>query len=78
MRSIGVRGKVEKAALDLFAAKGVDGVSIAEIAAAAGVSQGVLHRHHPSKDELASTAYPPTARSAATPRARNDPGRGGR
>jgi len=36
-------------------------VSIAEIAAAAGVSQGALYRHHPSKDELAwalfSTAY---------------------
>jgi len=38
MRSIGARGKVERAALDLFAAEGIDGVSIAEIAAAAGVS----------------------------------------
>ena len=61
MRSIGVRDKVEKAALDLFAAKGVDGVSIAEIAAAAGVAQGALYRHYASKDELAwtlfSTAY---------------------
>jgi AcrR family transcriptional regulator len=61
MRSIGVRTKVERAALDLFAAKGVDGVSIAEIAHAAGVSQGALYRHHPSKEELAwalfSTAY---------------------
>jgi AcrR family transcriptional regulator len=61
MRSIGARGKVERAALDLFAAEGIDGVSIAEIAAAAGVSQGALYRHYPSKDELAwslfSTAY---------------------
>jgi AcrR family transcriptional regulator len=61
MRSIGVRTKVERAALDLFAAKGVDGASIAEIAHAAGVSQGALYRHHSSKEELAwalfSTAY---------------------
>jgi AcrR family transcriptional regulator len=61
MRSIGVRTKVERAALDLFAAKGIDGVSIAEIAQAAGVSQGALYRHHASKEELAwtlfSTAY---------------------
>lgn len=61
MRSIGVRAKIERAALDLFAAKGVDGVSIAEIAHAAGVSQGALYRHHPSKEDLAwtlfSTAY---------------------
>jgi AcrR family transcriptional regulator len=61
MRSIGARQKVERAALALFAAKGVDGVSIAEIAAAAAVSQGALYRHYPSKDELAwalfSTAY---------------------
>jgi AcrR family transcriptional regulator len=36
-------------------------VSIAEIAAAAGVSQGALYRHYPRKEELAwalfSTAF---------------------
>jgi AcrR family transcriptional regulator len=56
-----VKAKVERAALDLFAANGVDGVSIAEIATAAGVSQGALYRHYPSKEELGwglfSTAY---------------------
>jgi AcrR family transcriptional regulator len=74
MRSIGVRGKVERAALDLFAAKGVDGVSIAEIAAAAGVAQGALYRHFPSKDELAwalfSTAYLRTGAEVDAIRAR--------
>jgi|ERR1700693_5122475 len=74
MRSIGVRAKVERAALDLFAAKGIDGVSIAEIAAAAGVSQGALYRHHPSKEELAwalfSTAYLRTGAELDTIRAR--------
>ncbi|HEX3414245.1 MAG TPA: TetR/AcrR family transcriptional regulator [Stellaceae bacterium] len=47
--------------MDLFAANGFDGVSIADIAGAAGVSQGALYRHYPSKEELAwalfSTAY---------------------
>src|ERR1700757_1385398 len=60
-RSVGVKTKRERAAVDLFAANGFDGVSIAEIAAKAGVSQGALYRHYPSKEELAwvlfSTAY---------------------
>jgi AcrR family transcriptional regulator len=56
-----VKSRIERAALELFAAHGVDGVSIAEIAAAAGASQGALYRHYASKEELAwslfSTAY---------------------
>src|SRR5438270_11190337 len=60
-RTGGVKSRMERAALELFASNGVDGVSIAEIAAAAGVSQGALYRHYPSKEELAwalfSTAY---------------------
>src|SRR3954463_11094235 len=61
MRSSGAKERVERAATELFAAKGIDGVSIAEIAAAAGVSQGALYRHYASKEDLAwslfSTAY---------------------
>ena len=60
-RSTRVKTEVERAATLLFAAKGVDGVSIAEIASLAGVSQGALYRHYPSKEDLAwglfSTAY---------------------
>ena len=56
-RTIGVRAKVNRAAVQLFAAKGIDGVSIAEIAAAAEVSQGALYRHYRSKDELASALF---------------------
>jgi len=56
---------VERAAIELFAANGVDGVSIADIATAAGVSQGALYRHYPGKQDLAwhlfSTAYLRTA-----------------
>src|SRR5438445_13582345 len=51
-RTVGVKTKVEHAAVELFAARGFDGVSIADIAAAAGVSQGALYRHYPSKEEL--------------------------
>ena len=61
MRSSGARAKVERAAIELFAANGVDGVSIGEVAAHAGVSQGALYRHYRSKEDLAwnlfSTAY---------------------
>ena len=60
-RSTSVKTEVERAATLLFAAKGVDGVSIGEIASLAGVSQGALYRHYPSKEDLAwglfSTAY---------------------
>ena len=38
--------------MELFAANGFDGVSVADIAAAAGVSQGALYRHYRSKEEL--------------------------
>jgi len=60
-RSTRVKAKVERAATELFAARGVDGVSIGEIATLAGVSQGALYRHYPSKEDLAwalfATAY---------------------
>jgi AcrR family transcriptional regulator len=57
MRSSGVKDKVERAAVTLFAERGVDGVSIGEIAALAGVSQGALYRHYPSKEELAWSLF---------------------
>jgi AcrR family transcriptional regulator len=57
VRSTGVRLKVETAAIALFAEKGVAGVSIGEIAAAAGVSQGALYRHYAGKDELARSLF---------------------
>jgi AcrR family transcriptional regulator len=60
-RTTGAKQRIEQAAVALFAARGVAAVSIGEIAAAAGVSQGALYRHYPSKEDLAwslfSTAY---------------------
>lgn len=43
---------IEDAALRLFVEKGVDGTSIRDVAAAAGVSEGALYRHYDSKDAL--------------------------
>jgi AcrR family transcriptional regulator len=57
VRAAGVKAKVDRAATELFAAHGIDGVSIADIAAAAGVSQGALYRHYRSKVELAANLF---------------------
>jgi AcrR family transcriptional regulator len=56
-RSTQAKEKVERAAIELFAANGVDGVSIGEVSALAGVSQGALYRHYPSKEALARTLF---------------------
>jgi AcrR family transcriptional regulator len=50
MRDI-TRKKIEAAALSLFARKGLS-VKIGEIAQKAGISQGLLYSHYPSKDAL--------------------------
>jgi AcrR family transcriptional regulator len=57
MRSAGAKERVERSAIELFAAQGVDGASIAQIAAAAGVSQGALYRHYSSKEDLAWSLF---------------------
>jgi AcrR family transcriptional regulator len=57
LRATGVKEKVDRAAVALFAARGVNGVSIAEIAVAAGVAQGALYRHYRSKEELAARLF---------------------
>jgi AcrR family transcriptional regulator len=57
VRATGVKDRVERAAIALFAERGVDGVSIADIAAAAGVAQGALYRHYRSKDALATQLF---------------------
>lgn len=49
------KAKIERAALSLFAQRGVDGVSVKELAAHAGISDGNLYRYYPSKYKLAET-----------------------
>ena len=47
------REKIERAALELFYSHGIDGASVGQIAAQAGVSQGALYSHYAGKEELA-------------------------
>src|ERR1700684_265361 len=46
------RSRLLRAAADEFAARGYDGTRVADIAAAAGVSNGALYTHFGSKAEL--------------------------
>lgn len=45
-----------QAAARLFQEKGIDGVGVAEISKAAGLTHGALYAHFPSKDALAAEA----------------------
>lgn len=49
------KARIERAALNLFVEKSIEGVSTKSIAALAGVSEGLLYRHFKSKADLAQT-----------------------
>jgi AcrR family transcriptional regulator len=51
------RIRITRAALELFAEKGVKETTIKDIAKAAEVSEGAMYRHYRSKDELAETLF---------------------
>jgi AcrR family transcriptional regulator len=51
------KARIERAALELFAKHGMDGVSIKQIAAACPISDGAMYRHFKSKDELARLMF---------------------
>jgi len=57
MQALSTRGartqeKIEQETLALFAEKGVDRTTIGDIARAAGIAEGTIYRHYPSKEEL--------------------------
>lgn len=51
------RERISAAALELFATKGFDGTSVRDIARAAGIAEGALYRHFPSKEALARSLF---------------------
>ena len=52
MRASGTRPKVERAALELFAAKGFNGTTTREIAKTAGISEALVFKYFPTKRAL--------------------------
>ena len=52
-RPVVKKESIEEAAIGLFAAHGLAGTTIKEIAARAGVTEGALYRHYAGKDEMA-------------------------
>jgi len=57
---MGKRGKkelIDAAAVELFATKGLNGSTVKDIAAKAGVSEGALYRHYKSKEEMAQMLF---------------------
>ena len=49
------KGRIERAALEMFVQRGVDGVSVREIGARAGITDAAIYRHFVSKAALAES-----------------------
>ncbi len=56
------KAEIVRAALQMFAEKGIRGATIRDIAEAAGVTEGALYRHFASKEELAQALFAECAR----------------
>lgn len=53
----GTKASIEKAALRLFAEKGVEGATIRDLALAVGVADAALYRYFNSKEEIAAEVF---------------------
>lgn len=51
------RDRIERAALQSFRERGVVAATTREIARRAGVSEGAIYRHYPSKEDIARTLF---------------------
>lgn len=57
LREPDTRSRIERSALELFRDHGVIGATTREIARRAGLSEGALYRHFPSKEAIAETLF---------------------
>jgi len=53
----GTKEKIFDAAVDLFAEKGYDGVSVRDIARAVGITESAVYRHYASKDAILDSIF---------------------
>ncbi len=53
----GTKEKIFDAAVDLFAERGFDGVSIRDIGGAVGVSEGAVYKHYASKEAILESIF---------------------
>jgi AcrR family transcriptional regulator len=53
----GTKERIFDAAIDLFAEKGYDGVSIRDIGRAVGITEGAVYKHYASKDEILESVF---------------------
>ncbi len=53
----GTKEKIFDAAVDLFAERGYDGVSIRDIGRAVGVSEGAVYKHYASKEAILESIF---------------------
>jgi AcrR family transcriptional regulator len=68
MAAAETRERLMRAAANAFAERGYDGTRVADIAAAAGVSNGALYAHFGSKAELLIAALRTYGRHVLAPR----------
>jgi len=53
----GTKERIFDAAVDLFAERGYDGVSIRDIGRAVGITEGAVYKHYKSKDEIIESIF---------------------
>lgn len=53
----GTKEKIFDTAVDLFAEKGYDGVSIRDIGRAVGITEGAVYKHYTSKEEILESIF---------------------